>query len=78
MSGAVTLSAIAGKLRFLEITCSRCDRYGRLSIARLVREHGAEAALPALRSVIAADCPRMQADNYVDVCGVRFPQLSRL
>ena len=34
--GAVTLADIAGKLRIPEVACDRCERRGRLSVARLI------------------------------------------
>jgi hypothetical protein len=40
-SGAVTLGDVAGKLGMLNVACSKCDRRGRLSVAKLIAEHGA-------------------------------------
>jgi thymidine kinase len=48
-SGAVTLGDIADKITMLEVSCSRCGRYGRLRVARLIERHGQNAKLPALR-----------------------------
>ena len=76
--GIVTLGekaerfAAAG-IALLEVSCNRCERRGRLSIARLLAEHG-----PELRRIVAADCPRMIAGKVPHVCGVHFPQMSRL
>ena len=33
---------------------------------------------PELRPIIAADCPRMIAGHIHDVCGIHFPQMSKL
>jgi hypothetical protein len=55
--GAFTLAEIAAKLTMLEVACSRCERRGRLSLARLIEQHGAEASLGDLREVIAHGCP---------------------
>ena len=76
-TGTVTLGQMAAMhdaagLTALEIACNRCDRRGRLSIARLLAEHG-----PELRRIIAADCPRMIAGKVPDVCGIHFPQMPR-
>jgi hypothetical protein len=57
-SGAVTLGDITN-LRMLEVACSRCDRHGRLSVAKLIGEHGAEAKITNLRQIISADYPRL-------------------
>ena len=46
-------------MRMLEIACRRCERRGRLSIARLIAEHGRDDHSD-LCALIAHDCPRMQ------------------
>ncbi len=38
-------------------------------------EHGPAMPMPELRQVVAADCPRMVAQAWHDVCGDRFPGL---
>jgi hypothetical protein len=60
----------------LEVACNRCDRRGGLRTDRLMAEHGPALPIPALRHIIAADCPRMIAAQVHDVCGVHFPGLS--
>jgi hypothetical protein len=60
-SGAVTLGEIAGRLAMLEVACSRCERRGRLDVAKLIERHGADARLPDLREILAGDCPRSSA-----------------
>jgi thymidine kinase len=52
-SGAVTLGGIADKITMLEVACSRCGRHGRLSVARVIEQHGENAKLPALREILA-------------------------
>ena len=76
--GVVLLGQIAGRLSVLEVDCNRCDRRGRFRLDRLIAQHGADMPLPELRRIIAADCPKMQANKMHDVCGVRFPALSLL
>jgi len=73
--GAFTLAEIAAKLTMLEVTCSRCERRGRLSLARLIERHGADASLGDLQSVIAHGCPRLNATSIYDRCGVHYPEL---
>ncbi len=82
-AGVVTLGQmaaifIAAGLTMVEVSCNRCERRGRLSIARLLAEHGPEQPGTELRQIIAFDCPRMIAGKIPDVCGVHFPQMSTL
>jgi len=78
LSTVITLAKIAPKLTMLEIACTKCDRYGRLSVTRLIAEHGEDMALPELKEVLAADCPRQRATSLYDRCGAYYPQLPRL
>jgi hypothetical protein len=48
-----TLAALPPHLTPVEVRCSRCERRGRLRLARLIAEHGADAALPILRHALA-------------------------
>lgn len=72
-SGFVTLGQIAARLPALEVACNRCDRRGRIRIARLMAEYGADLPTPELRHVVAVDCPRMIAVQLHEVCGMHFP-----
>lgn len=63
----------------LEIACHRCDRHGgRLSLTRLIAEHGEGMGLPDLRDVLAGDCPHSRAAAMQEHCAVHFPQLPGL
>jgi hypothetical protein len=77
-SGAVTLGDIADRLAMLDVACSKCDRRGRLSVAKLIAEHGSDMRLPDLRERLAGDCPRVRSASVVDRCGVHYPQLVEL
>ena len=74
-SGAVTLGDLVNKLPMLDVACSKCDRRGRLSVAKLIEAHGADAKLPVLRGILAGDCPRLRSASVYDRCGVHYPQL---
>jgi hypothetical protein len=76
-SGAITLGEVGGKLKMLEIACSRCDRRGRLRVAGLIERYGANAKMPDLREILAGDCPRVGSVSVYDRCGAHFPQLLR-
>jgi hypothetical protein len=76
--GVITLGEMQAKgITMLEVACRRCERRGRLSIERLIAEHG-DGVLD-LRAVIAADCPKMRnpPTSMYDRCGVNFPELPR-
>jgi hypothetical protein len=75
----VTLGDMRAKgMTMLEVSCDRCGRRGRLRIARLIAEHGAEKH-GDLRQLIAHDCPRMQnpSVSIYELCRVTFPELPR-
>jgi hypothetical protein len=74
-SGAVTLGDLAGKITMLEVACDRCERHGRLRVAKLIAQHGADMGLPELRHIIASDCPRNVAVSLYELCGIEYPQL---
>jgi hypothetical protein len=57
----------------LEVGCTRCERYGRLRVDRLIQRYGRGAKLPDLRDKLASDCPRIGATSIYDRCGVRYP-----
>ena len=71
----VTLGDLEGHIERLEVRCTRCPRHGRVRLAKLIAEHGAELGLPDLAVRLAADCPQAQAINPADRCFVAFRQL---
>jgi hypothetical protein len=73
----MTLGEMRAKgMTMLEVACRRCERRGRLSIERLIAEHG-DGVLD-LCAIIAADCPKMRnSTSMYDRCGVHFPELPR-
>ena len=75
-SGVITLGQVAARLPTLDVTCNRCDRRGRLHTGPLVQRHGPGLPMPALRQIVAEDCPRMRAGLIHDPCGVHFPGLA--
>jgi hypothetical protein len=77
-NSSITLRDLRGKLTMLEVACRRCERRGRLNLERLIVEHGVDAALPELGSILAGDCPRQRSVGSYDRCGVHFPQLPGL
>jgi len=60
VDGIITLGQMQAKgMTMLEVACRKCRRRGRLSIARLIAEYGADDH-GNLRAAIAHDCSRMQ------------------
>ena len=72
---AVTLGDLAGRIERLEVRCTRCPRHGRIRLAKLLAEHGADLGMPDLAVRLAAECPKAQATSPADRCFVTFPQL---
>ncbi len=56
-SGVILLGQVAQRLPHLDVDCGRCGRHGRLSLGRLLAEHGPELPMPALGRILAANCP---------------------
>ena len=69
---------VPGSGAMLAVACSKCDRRGRLSVANLIAEHGADMRLPDLRDFLAGDCPRVRAASFNDPCAVHYPQLAEV
>lgn len=64
----------------VNLACSRCDRTGRLSKARLLAEHGPGVGLVNLLNRLRpADCP-LNVTNLMtggNDCGIRYCDLTR-
>jgi hypothetical protein len=52
------LADIIGRADFLEIRCGRCERSGRLSVARLAQENPPETSLAPIMRAQIGDCPK--------------------
>jgi hypothetical protein len=74
----ITLGRVAEHLAMLKIGCRKCERHGRLRVARLIEEFGAEKGLNELLATLAADCPRQDAHSIYDRCGACYPQLASI
>jgi hypothetical protein len=77
MKGSLTLGELEGSLHLLEIRCTKCDRYGRERLTRMIERYGKKARLPDVRHRLAADCPYQEAAVY-ERCDVYYPQLLAL
>ena len=76
--GSITLGELEGKLDLLEIKCHRCERHGRVSLARLIEEHGADTGLPDLWQSLAGDCANARTTAVHNRCAIYYPQMPAL
>ena len=76
--GSIALDELVGKLDLLEIKCHRCDRHGRVSLARLIENHGSDTGLPDLWESLAGDCPNARTTALNSRCAIYYPQLPAL
>jgi len=67
--GAVTLSDLIDPR--LTLVCTRCERRGVYSVARLMAKHG-DARLTDLRSFLTADCPKREMRSIHAQCEALF------
>jgi len=67
----ILLGEVAAKgAAMIELRCGRCDRHGRLSVARLLAEWGADASLLDIMREQIGSCPhRDDAQIYTRLCG---------
>jgi hypothetical protein len=72
-NGAVTLGDLVGHIDRLEVRCQRCDRYGRVRLARLIEEHGADTGLSDLALRLAKGCSKANTFNLAERCLFPFP-----
>jgi len=75
--GSITPADLVGKLDWLIVSCDKCGRHGRYSVARLVRL-GPNATLTDWLAGITHDCPRRKSIDMSDQCGARCPDLSKV
>ena len=75
---SITLSELQGKLSMLDVACHRCERSGRVSLVRLIDEHGADTGLPDLWENLAGDCQHARSTALNNRCAIYYPQLPSL
>jgi len=73
-----TLADLRPEVLHLDVACSRCDRRGRLGVARLIDQHGPDATLRGAVAGINADCPNREAHGVMEQCDIYFPGLGEL
>jgi len=70
--GSITLGELRGKLMMLEIACHRCERRGRMSVAKLIEKHGVDMGLPDLWVSLAGDCPHAHSTALHNRCAIHY------
>jgi len=74
----ITLGDVAERgPEMIEIRCGRCDRTGRLSVARLLEAHGPGAAMGSVLHALVGDCPRREGSQIHARCDPYCPDLPR-
>lgn len=69
---------VAERTEAIEIRCHRCDRHDRLSIARLMAEHGPAASMGEVLREQIRDCPKRDEGRIQDRCDPYSPNLPAL
>jgi hypothetical protein len=73
-----TLADFRPEVTHLDVACSRCDRRGRLNVARLIEQHGAGATIRNAVAGLNSDCPNRDAHGVMQRCDIHFPGLGGL
>jgi len=78
MGNLILLCHIADRLEWLELACTRCERRGRLRVARLLRGYGPDRPIREVMDEMAADCPRRinPPGSLQERCSVFSPNLA--
>jgi len=75
----ITLGDVAERgAEMIEIRCGRCDRAGRLSVERLLAEHGPGAAMGYVLHAQVGDCQNKDSGQMPSRCDPYCPDLPRL
>jgi hypothetical protein len=80
MPGAIgtTFGDLLGKLDVLRVECSKCGRFGRYPIGRLIEKRGRDVRILDWLDGLTADCPRKRTASISDQCHARCPDLPKV
>lgn len=63
---------------FVSLECTKCDRAGKLSKARLIQQYGPQMGLVNLLNTLTMDCPKAKRDfQHLTHCGAFYPDLTQ-
>jgi hypothetical protein len=68
---------IEGKLDVLRVECTKCDRKGRYSVAKLIAKHGRKGNMMKWKEQLNGDCPKRDARMH-DRCDLICPDLPKV
>jgi len=70
-----TFGDLLGKLTLVRVECSKCGRFGRYPLHRLIDQHGGNGTILEWLERLTADCPRKRAASVSDQRHARCPDL---
>jgi hypothetical protein len=73
-----TFADLLGKLTVVRVECSKCGRFGRYPLHRLIDQHGGNGTIIAWLGTLATDCPRKRSASISDQCHARCPDLPKV
>jgi hypothetical protein len=69
---------VEGKLDVLRVECTRCERKGRYSVAKLIAQYGRKANMMKWRELLSSDCPKRNAPQLRERCDFVCPDLPKV
>ena len=66
------------QLDVLRVECTKCDRRGRYSVARLIEKYGRNRNMMKWREMLNADCPKRDVTGLHDRCHLVCPNLPKV
>jgi hypothetical protein len=73
-----TFANLLGKLTVLRVECSKCGRFGRYPLHRLMDRYTGNGTILEWLDALTADCPRKRSASISDQCHARCPELSKV
>jgi hypothetical protein len=73
-----TFGDLVGKLTVLRVECTKCGRFGRYPLRRLIDRRGRDARIIDWLAELTAGCPRRRAASVSDRCHARCPDLPKV
>ena len=68
---------IEGKLDVLRVECTKCERKGRYSVAKLIEKYGRKGNMMKWKEQLNGDCPKRDA-RMMERCDLICPDLPKV